>query len=375
MYDRGPSAGRTRGGRDLRCSAGGHASTSTAAGCGCRRGHTPGGSSRRTTAGRRGSARAATSRRNSRQASTGEVPCLGRRADRTARLRTACADGGIRRRGAQPAGERGCVRARHSEPARQQERVRVDDARSAGGAVAAAVQLQRIERRAEHRPACRLGKRRKPNDDRPADERVRCSATASVRHQLPLRRRQRHHRHVRLREHSSRSGARGTRGLPGGEQRPADAHCRVERRSGLDSPARRHPRADPRGGGASAVQERAARRLGADAGREHDRVDRRDGAEPRPRVCPCESRRPGVVAGRAERSPGERRREPTDAVCDGSSSAWRDASADRGLGNWCGSRRTIRLAVSLGGSTTRAPFSTLPVCLQPRQRSRLSVVH
>lgn len=44
-------------------------------------------------------------------------------------------------------------------------------------------------------------------------------------------------------------------------------------------------------------------------------------------------------------------------------------------GNWCGSRRAIRLAVSLGGSTTRAPFSTLPVCLQPRQRSRLSVVH
>ena len=187
-------------------SAGGPASTSTAAGCGCRRGHTPGGSSRRTTAGRRGSARAATSRRNSRQASTGEVTCPGHRADRTARLRTACADGGIRRRGTQPAGERDHLRARHSEPARQQERVRVDDARSAGGAVAAAVQLQRIERRAEHRSACRLGKRRKPNDDRPADERVRCSATASVRHPLPLRRRQRHHRHVRLREHSSRAG-------------------------------------------------------------------------------------------------------------------------------------------------------------------------
>jgi hypothetical protein len=44
-------------------------------------------------------------------------------------------------------------------------------------------------------------------------------------------------------------------------------------------------------------------------------------------------------------------------------------------GNWCGSRRAIRLAVTLGGSTTRARFSTLPVCLQPRQRSRLSAVH
>ncbi len=44
-------------------------------------------------------------------------------------------------------------------------------------------------------------------------------------------------------------------------------------------------------------------------------------------------------------------------------------------GNWCGSRRAIRLAVTLAGSTTRARFSTLPVCLQPRQRSRLSAVH
>jgi hypothetical protein len=44
-------------------------------------------------------------------------------------------------------------------------------------------------------------------------------------------------------------------------------------------------------------------------------------------------------------------------------------------GNWCGSRWAIRLAVTLAGSTTRARFSTLPVCLQPRQRSRLSAVH
>jgi hypothetical protein len=44
-------------------------------------------------------------------------------------------------------------------------------------------------------------------------------------------------------------------------------------------------------------------------------------------------------------------------------------------GNWCGSRRAIRLAVTLAGSTTRVRFSTLPVCLQPRQRSRLSAVH
>jgi hypothetical protein len=44
-------------------------------------------------------------------------------------------------------------------------------------------------------------------------------------------------------------------------------------------------------------------------------------------------------------------------------------------GNWCGSRRAIRLAVTLAGSTTRARFTTLPVCLQPRQPSRLSAVH
>ena len=44
-------------------------------------------------------------------------------------------------------------------------------------------------------------------------------------------------------------------------------------------------------------------------------------------------------------------------------------------GNWCGSRRAIRLAVTLGRSTTRARFSTLPVCLQPRQPSQLSAVH
>jgi hypothetical protein len=42
--------------------------------------------------------------------------------------------------------------------------------------------------------------------------------------------------------------------------------------------------------------------------------------------------------------------------------------------NWCGSRRAVRLAVSLGGSTTRAHFSTLPVCLQPAQPSRLFAV-
>jgi hypothetical protein len=44
-------------------------------------------------------------------------------------------------------------------------------------------------------------------------------------------------------------------------------------------------------------------------------------------------------------------------------------------GNWCGSRRAIRLTVTLAGSTTRARFSILPVCLQPRRRSRLSAVH
>jgi hypothetical protein len=39
--------------------------------------------------------------------------------------------------------------------------------------------------------------------------------------------------------------------------------------------------------------------------------------------------------------------------------------------NWCGSRRAVRLAVSLDGSTKQAHFSTLPVCPQP---SRLFAV-
>jgi len=40
--------------------------------------------------------------------------------------------------------------------------------------------------------------------------------------------------------------------------------------------------------------------------------------------------------------------------------------------SWCGSRRTVRLAVGLGRATTLARFGVLLVCLLPTPRSRLS---